>query len=300
MGNDLVGSAEIAAMLGVSRQRVDQLASAEGFPRPIADLSAGRIWARSAVEAWMAGQGSRAPAADLEEGIASALGDSLRRVLVGAQETARKMRHPFVGTEHLLLALLSTDGLTDVVAAAARLKISKEAAETAVSEAVPPGSTDVHGPIAFTPRSYKSLSLARGLADAEGHPSIEPRHLLTALARESDGVAARVMTELSGQEKDLLGAALEIALKDEQGRSPVESTPQGEWKCNFCGKGQQRVKKLIAGPGIFICDGCIGLCNDILRDEGLAPQPPLAEAADRLDGLAAELEELRKLLGESK
>ena len=283
-------------MLGVSRQRVDQLASAEGFPQPIADLSAGRIWARSAVEAWMAGQESRAPAADLEEGIASALGDSLRRVLVGAQETARKMRHAHVGTEHLLLALLSTDGLTDVVAAAARLNISREAAKAAVSKAVPPGSTDVHGPITFTPRSYKSLRLARGLADADGHPAIEPRHLLVALARESDGVAARVMTELSGQEKELLGAALEIALKDEQGRSPVESTPQEEFKCSFCGKARPRVKKVIAGPGVFICDGCIGLCNDILREEGMAPQPPLKEAAERLDGLAAELRELRKLL----
>jgi ATP-dependent Clp protease ATP-binding subunit ClpX len=37
--------------------------------------------------------------------------------------------------------------------------------------------------------------------------------------------------------------------------------------CSFCGKSQHEVKKLIAGPSVFICDECIALCNDIIRDE---------------------------------
>src|SRR6202012_877090 len=37
--------------------------------------------------------------------------------------------------------------------------------------------------------------------------------------------------------------------------------------CSFCGKGQHEVKKLIAGPSVFICDECIDLCNDIIREE---------------------------------
>jgi ATP-dependent Clp protease ATP-binding subunit ClpX len=37
--------------------------------------------------------------------------------------------------------------------------------------------------------------------------------------------------------------------------------------CSFCGKSQHEVKKLIAGPSVFICDECIELCNDIIRDE---------------------------------
>ena len=37
--------------------------------------------------------------------------------------------------------------------------------------------------------------------------------------------------------------------------------------CSFCGKSQHEVKKLIAGPSVFICDECINLCNDIVRDE---------------------------------
>ncbi|MDQ3577289.1 MAG: ATP-dependent Clp protease ATP-binding subunit ClpX, partial [Actinomycetota bacterium] len=50
-------------------------------------------------------------------------------------------------------------------------------------------------------------------------------------------------------------------------------------KCSFCGKSQKQVKKLIAGPGVYICDECIELCNEIIEEE-------LAEAGDvKLDEL---------------
>lgn len=50
---DLVGLTEIAQILGLSRQRVDQLLrSDEAFPQPVANLTAGRIWERADVEAW--------------------------------------------------------------------------------------------------------------------------------------------------------------------------------------------------------------------------------------------------------
>src|SRR5687767_1856919 len=48
------GVAEIAAMLGLSRQRVNQLIQSPDFPAPEAELSAGRIWSREAVETWVA------------------------------------------------------------------------------------------------------------------------------------------------------------------------------------------------------------------------------------------------------
>ena len=38
-------------------------------------------------------------------------------------------------------------------------------------------------------------------------------------------------------------------------------------KCSFCGKSQKQVKKLIAGPGVYICDECIDLCNEIIDEE---------------------------------
>ncbi len=43
--------------------------------------------------------------------------------------------------------------------------------------------------------------------------------------------------------------------------------------CSFCGKSQHEVKKLIAGPSVFICDECVELCNDIIRDEAPADGP---------------------------
>ena len=47
--------------------------------------------------------------------------------------------------------------------------------------------------------------------------------------------------------------------------------------CSFCGKSQRDVKKLIAGPSVFICDECIDLCNDILRDEAPAEDAAAGE-----------------------
>jgi len=42
---------------------------------------------------------------------------------------------------------------------------------------------------------------------------------------------------------------------------------KGQLKCSFCGKIQEQVKKLIAGPGVYICDECIELCNEIIEEE---------------------------------
>src|SRR5579884_4565520 len=46
---------------------------------------------------------------------------------------------------------------------------------------------------------------------------------------------------------------------------PTDSNEQ--LLCSFCGKSQRQVKKLIAGPGVYICDECIVLCNDIIEEE---------------------------------
>jgi ATP-dependent Clp protease ATP-binding subunit ClpX len=52
--------------------------------------------------------------------------------------------------------------------------------------------------------------------------------------------------------------------------------------CSFCGKSQHEVKKLIAGPSVFICDECIELCNDIIRDEAPAVEAPGKTSRDDL------------------
>ena len=48
---------------------------------------------------------------------------------------------------------------------------------------------------------------------------------------------------------------------------PGKSERSGSLVCSFCGKSQKEVKKLIAGPTVYICDECISLCNDIIREE---------------------------------
>ena len=65
-------------------------------------------------------------------------------------------------------------------------------------------------------------------------------------------------------------------------------TPEGpeSLKCSFCGKSQRHVKKLIAGPGVYICDECIELCNDIVEDE-LAEEAAAEPLLDELPVPAA-------------
>ncbi|MGF1513194.1 MAG: ATP-dependent protease ATP-binding subunit ClpX [Elainellaceae cyanobacterium] len=61
-------------------------------------------------------------------------------------------------------------------------------------------------------------------------------------------------------------------------------------KCSFCGKSQEQVRKLIAGPGVYICDECVDLCNEILDEElfdssSSVPQPPpRREQAEKRQG----------------
>jgi len=50
--------------------------------------------------------------------------------------------------------------------------------------------------------------------------------------------------------------------------------------CSFCGKSQHEVRKLIAGPSVFICDECIDLCNDIIREEATTDTGQKAQKSD--------------------
>ncbi len=56
----------------------------------------------------------------------------------------------------------------------------------------------------------------------------------------------------------------------------------GNLSCSFCGKSQREVKKLIAGPSVFICDECIELCNDIIAEEGQKETLPGASSEKKL------------------
>ena len=78
----------------------------------------------------------------------------------------------------------------------------------------------------------------------------------------------------------------------------------GNLSCSFCGKSQKEVKKLIAGPTVYICDECIGLCNDIIAEEvekdepyaGAAPIPKPSEIRAVLDEYVVGQERAKKIL----
>jgi len=61
-------------------------------------------------------------------------------------------------------------------------------------------------------------------------------------------------------------------------------------QCSFCGKTQDQVQKLIAGPGIYICDECVHLCNEILIDEGI-----VSEIESQAPSLSIEIGDMSKL-----
>jgi ATP-dependent Clp protease ATP-binding subunit ClpX len=58
-------------------------------------------------------------------------------------------------------------------------------------------------------------------------------------------------------------------------------TPKVPYRCSFCGKAQEQVRKLIAGQGVYICDECINLCQEIIEEEMLE-QPRQKQAAAKL------------------
>ena len=59
--------------------------------------------------------------------------------------------------------------------------------------------------------------------------------------------------------------------------------------CSFCGKSQHEVRKLIAGPSVFICDECVELCNDIIREE--------IQQADNQKGTSSDLPTPHEIAG---
>ncbi len=83
-----------------------------------------------------------------------------------------------------------------------------------------------------------------------------------------------------------------------------QSTDLTNLLCSFCGKGQREVRKLIAGPSVYICDECVNLCNDIIAEENLRNQqwvselgvPRPKEIKKILDEFVIEQDEAKKVL----
>jgi hypothetical protein len=121
--------------------------------------------------------------------------DRSRRVVVLAQEEARRLDHNYIGTEHILLGLIR-EGEGVAGRALESLGISLDAVRQHVQEIIGRGQEAPSGHIPFTPRAKKVLELSLRESKQLGHTYIGTEHILLGLVREGDGVAAQVLVRL--------------------------------------------------------------------------------------------------------
>lgn len=142
--------------------------------------------------------------------------DKARKVLVLAQEEARTLHQPYVGTEHVLLALMKEqDGLA--AQALDKLGVKYDAAVQCVRQIVTiDESTDVSGHLSFTPRVKRVLENSLREAMQMGKSYISTEHLLLGIVRENEGTAIDVLARLG-----VTGDAIRLALNDLVGQSAV-------------------------------------------------------------------------------
>jgi ATP-dependent Clp protease ATP-binding subunit ClpC len=120
--------------------------------------------------------------------------DRARRVIVLARQEARALDHDWIGTEHILLGLLHESGGVAARALTA-MGIGLDAMREAVEDIIPRGPEPLpeSGHIPFTPRAKKVLELSLREAQQLRSDHIGTEHILLALVREGDGVAAQVL-----------------------------------------------------------------------------------------------------------
>jgi ATP-dependent Clp protease ATP-binding subunit ClpC len=196
--------------------------------------------------------------------------DAARRVIVLAQEEARRLNHHYIGTEHILLGLLRDDESVATRALQA-LGITLEAVRQQVEEIVGRGKKMPSGHIPFTPRAKKVLELSLREALHLGHNYIGPEHILLGLLREGEGVAVQALVGLGA---DLNRVRLQvIQLLGQEGATgeiPVAERVTGE-----AARSPQSVN-----PGSWLAEVQVALAN---------VQVAVTEIADRLTAIERHL-----------
>ncbi len=146
-----------------------------------------------------------------------------QRVILIAQEEAKRLNHDYVGTEHILLGLIA---LGEGVAAQvlANLGVDLRRVRSEIEKIVGTGdNVMLLGEIPFTPRAKKVLEYAVEEAQHMGHSYVGTEHLLLGLIREEEGVAARVLENL-GLRLDVVREEVLNLLGE--GQTPQVGTPQ--------------------------------------------------------------------------
>ena len=146
--------------------------------------------------------------------------DRAQRVILIAQEEAKRLNHDYVGTEHILLGLIAlSEGVASQVFQNLGIDLRKVRAE--IEKIVGTGDNMMLlGEIPFTPRAKKVLEYAVEEAQHMSHSYIGTEHILLGLIREEEGVAARVLENLGLKletvREEVLSILGEIEQKDSQ------------------------------------------------------------------------------------
>lgn len=153
--------------------------------------------------------------------------DRGRSVLVLAQEEARHLHHPFIGTEHILLGLLRVDEGA-AARALASLGVTLDAVRAKLDErTIRRGSKTTSDKLPFTPRAKKVLELSLREALQLGHNYVGTEHILLGVVREGKSIAVEVLQSL-GVDPPRVREAVISQLNDYESNQPVQSSDQAE------------------------------------------------------------------------
>ena|GEM_PF-1161680 len=219
-------SGEVAVLAACQHLALHGLAAVDlGAPAAVRHLLAGVAGGRVGVDeltAWLeqATTGRR-------EQMFERFTDKARQAVVLAQEEARRLGHPEVRTDHLLLGLLAVDGESAATRALTGLGIPLDDLRRQVEERIGRGEGAPSGHLPFAPQNKKVLELSLREALQLGHNYIGTEHLLLGLVREADSGAAQ---ELAGRGADLDAVRQEIArqLATGAGERPAAPKPSKE------------------------------------------------------------------------
>jgi ATP-dependent Clp protease ATP-binding subunit ClpC len=153
--------------------------------------------------------------------------DRARRVVVEAQQQARALGHDYIGTEHLLLGLIS-EGHGLGAKALESLGIGAEGLRAGVVEIVGTGQSSTSGHIPFTPRAKQVLRLSLAEALRLGHNYIGTEHLLLALVQERDGVAGQVLAAADADLGRVRAEVVRLLAEYQQRQGPIAGGSQGQ------------------------------------------------------------------------
>jgi hypothetical protein len=212
--------------------------------------------------------------------------DRARRVVVTAQEEARRLNHNYIGTEHLLLGLVS-EGEGVAARALDVLGVPLPVLRARVEDIIGRGNPQSAGHIPFTPGAKKVLELSLREAMQLKHDYIGTEHILLGLIREGQGVGAQVLAEWGASLDHVRGTVLSL-LKGATAKTETTSradvwpaigdlgtasseaspaqVPLPTTRCSLCGRPEELVTRMIGARGIVICEPCVTRAHEILTE----------------------------------